>query len=679
MKGNNEADLIEYAQNMNLPTISGDNVYNDTDAVIFSTIEYLELEKINLINKESTLGNYIEEFLKSNKDANVDQNKRALAEAIKDNPRYKDLKIENIQAHFDEDAPEQFAAMTVVLPEGQKVAVFRGTDGSNSGWWEDLYFGYNTDPQGTVAQRMAKEYIENIEDTDCIYITGHSKGGGLAVWAALFCGYVYDEQGNVIEIDSEVRRKIMSVISLDGPGMRDDILDKIKDTSEYKELMEQIGDNWYTILPQESVVGYIMTDPEKYKIVTSDAYSSFDNILNIFLQHDTFTWQFNNGQLDCSDINTREPGLFSQFFNGLLDDSMDVIPKGMLGRVSDTIFKINGGILNDEISEYLDDLDQAFDKSFFDGIKKLGEGGWNVLSTEVSFLYSINAVVRQLKFNLQKISIKYGIEKLKEGTQYVIEQFECFKDWCETKWDKLSENMANLWDSIGIKISEAWGDNEEEVGKYAGVNLCLIGGIDIIGKSLNFINYAAKNNTNTIELIGKSFINGVKNLINDIFIDNRPWNYIMSMYGLDETGKAGKFVKSIEKIGIKMTQYINEILLNTYEIKANEMTVNNVSICNGTGQIGLEFNLVPEINRLIDDVVENLNVSVSRCLDDISQKINRLEFTSFSLDIDYCRQSLNNQKNSLYDFKEQLNDYDVQIKKMENDIIGKLKTIECDC
>ena len=198
MKGNNEADLIEYAQNMNLPTISGDNAYNDTDAVIFSTIEYLELEKINLINKESTLGNHIEEFLNSNKDANIDQNKTELAEAIKDNPRYKDLKIENIQAHFDEYAPEQFAAMTVVLPEGQKVAVFRGTDGSNSGWWEDLYFGYNTDPQGTVAQKMAKEYIENIEDTDCIYITGHSKGGGLAVWAALFCGYVYDEQGNVI-------------------------------------------------------------------------------------------------------------------------------------------------------------------------------------------------------------------------------------------------------------------------------------------------------------------------------------------------------------------------------------------------------------------------------------------------------------------------------------------------
>lgn len=215
MGENNELDLIEYAKNTELPVVSSENEYNDTDAVVLSTIEYLNLEEVDVSYTDPTLGNYIKQYLDDNKDKYIDPNRKALAEAIKDNPRYKDLKVENIQSHFSENEPEQFAAMTVVLPEGQKVAVFRGTDGSNSGWWEDLCFGYNTDPEGTVAQKMAKEYIENIKDTDCIYITGHSKGGGLAVWAALFCGYVYDEQGNVVEIDNEVRRKIMSVINLD--------------------------------------------------------------------------------------------------------------------------------------------------------------------------------------------------------------------------------------------------------------------------------------------------------------------------------------------------------------------------------------------------------------------------------------------------------------------------------
>lgn len=232
------SDLIKYAQNNNVQLISGEDEYNDTDAVVLSTLEYLEFEEvseeINKAEKEEglqpTLENYIYKYLYK-KDSNgeyVDPNRRALAEAIKNNPRYKDLKIENVQAKFNENEPEQFAAMTVVFPEGQKVAVFRGTDGTNSGWWEDLCFGYNNNPEGTTAQKMAKEYIENITGTDEIYITGHSKGGGLTEWSALLCGYKFDEKGNIIGVDDEVRKKIKSVISLDGPGPRNDILKFLK-------------------------------------------------------------------------------------------------------------------------------------------------------------------------------------------------------------------------------------------------------------------------------------------------------------------------------------------------------------------------------------------------------------------------------------------------------------------
>ncbi|HCW54445.1 MAG TPA: hypothetical protein DG753_12065 [Clostridium sp.] len=172
MSEENKSDLIEYAQNNNLQPISGENGYNDTDAVVLSTVEYLNFEDVNLEGLQPTLENYIDVYLKVKRDAGeyIDPNRKALAEAVKNNPRYKDLKIENVQASFNENEPEQFGAMTVVLPEGQKVAVFRGTDGTNSGWWEDLCFGYNNNPEGTTAQKMAKEYIENITGTDDIYI-----------------------------------------------------------------------------------------------------------------------------------------------------------------------------------------------------------------------------------------------------------------------------------------------------------------------------------------------------------------------------------------------------------------------------------------------------------------------------------------------------------------------------
>ena len=679
MSEENKSDLIEYAQNNNLQPISGDYGYNDTDAVVFSTLEYLNFEEVD-IAKGDTLKDAINKYLayEETKGKDIDSNKKALAEAIKNNPRYKDLKIENVQAKFNENEPEQFAAMTVVLPEGQKVAVFRGTDGSNSGWWEDLSFGYNTDPEGTAAQRMAREYVENITGTDTIYITGHSKGGGLAEWSALMCGYRFDKDGNVIEVDDEVRKKIKSVISLDGPGQRSDILKKLMKTPEYKELMDQVGDNWYTIVPPESVVGYIMTDPKRYKIVQSNAYSSFDNPLRTLFQHDTFTWLFKDGHIDCSDINSKKTGLFSQFCNGVLDDSMKLIPRGILERVSDTGFAITGKVLDDEIAQYFEDVHEAFDSSFFKGIEKLEEGQENVFTTVPSFLYTLAVIKEEIKFNLEKTAIKYGIEKIKEGVQYAEKQFEVFKEWCESKIDKLEENAENLWDSMGIKLSKIFGGDSEESSNYIAANCCIAGGVDIIEKSLYFATYVAGHNSNPVELIGDTYIKALKKLIDNICIDNRPWEYVLRMHGLDKTQEGIKFIKTVRELGIKMSQYISEILCGEGAESASQMSPRNVSICNGKGQIGLEFNLVPEIDKVIENVIDNLNVSVSGYLDDIESRLNSLEYTSFSLDIDYCRHSLNRQRSSLCEFKKELHDYDKQIKNMEEDIIRKLDSIKCD-
>ena len=59
--------------------------------------------------------------------------------------------------------------------------------------------------------------------------------------------------------------------------------------------------------------------------------------------------------------------------------------------------------------------------------------------------------------------------------------------------------------------------------------------------------------------------------------------------------------------------------------------------------------------------------------------MNGLKYTSFFLDTNYCRQSLSNQRTSLHDFKNELSHYEARMETMEDRIIGKLNSIECDC
>lgn len=77
----------------------------------------------------------------------------------------------------------QFAAMTVDLPDGTHIIAFRGTDGSLTGWREDFAMSFESP---VPAQAAAQKYLEHhlMQDAGDVIVTGHSKGGNLAVYAA---------------------------------------------------------------------------------------------------------------------------------------------------------------------------------------------------------------------------------------------------------------------------------------------------------------------------------------------------------------------------------------------------------------------------------------------------------------------------------------------------------------
>ena len=118
--------------------------------------------------------------------------------------RYRNLVLYNYEYKVTKDM--QFGALCIKLPNRRIFISFEGTDGYVSGWKEDFML-VNTFP--LKAHLEAIKYINKSINifSPRIYIGGHSKGGNLALVAAMYCKkYIYP--------------KIINVFSNDGPGLR---------------------------------------------------------------------------------------------------------------------------------------------------------------------------------------------------------------------------------------------------------------------------------------------------------------------------------------------------------------------------------------------------------------------------------------------------------------------------
>ena len=109
---------------------------------------------------------------------------------------------------------KQFSAITFVFKntEGadELFVVFRGTDDTIVGWKENFNMSFM---QPVPSQLEAAEYLSDVASNTFGEITvgGHSKGGNLAVYAA-------------VSAPERVKKRINTVYNLDGPGFNIDFL-----------------------------------------------------------------------------------------------------------------------------------------------------------------------------------------------------------------------------------------------------------------------------------------------------------------------------------------------------------------------------------------------------------------------------------------------------------------------
>lgn len=177
------------------------------------------------------------------------------------NSRFSGLRVGAFAERFDTDEQTQTAALTFLLPDGTLVLSFRGTDDSLVGWKEDFNMAFQ---YPVPAQRMAADYIcavAKLWPGDMI-LTGHSKGGNSAVYAAM-------------NAPAKIRKRIAAVYSLDGPGFPEHVV-----TSEpYLSTVSKV----HKIVPDSSIIGMVLETPEPCVVVKADCEG--------LMQHFAFAWQ----------------------------------------------------------------------------------------------------------------------------------------------------------------------------------------------------------------------------------------------------------------------------------------------------------------------------------------------------------------------------------------------------
>lgn len=180
-------------------------------------------------------------------------------------PRYADILLDGYENIFDPVRQEQFAALTLHLPDGSAAVAFRGTDGTLVGWKEDFNMAFST---VVPAQLDAVRYLSDVAERTQggIYLCGHSKGGNLAVYAAAFCA-------------PEVQQRILGVRNFDGPGFTQQVLSQ----TGFARILPRVR----TYLPRSSVVGMLLEHEEAFTIVESRSVGIY--------QHNVYQWEIARG------------------------------------------------------------------------------------------------------------------------------------------------------------------------------------------------------------------------------------------------------------------------------------------------------------------------------------------------------------------------------------------------
>lgn len=270
---------------------------NEIDAMIFSEFAYIDFSKLapNQL-KEGTLT--IKEASKQWDNADREDfmptgflhHEKAyevlsLAGASK---RFENILIARHVKSISADEESQFGVTTFHRNNQPFFIAFEGTDLRNLGWKEDLQMTYlPAIPSQKKAVHYLNQHFEKYPTP--VAIGGHSKGGNLAIYAAVFT-------------DENYQSLIETIYSYDSPGFPQEALEN----KDYLRIEHRIQ----SFIPQDSIIGLLLHKLEDAQVIYSRA-SELE-------QHDVYSWEVKGNKMVPGEL-TESAKEIQQIVNELLD------------------------------------------------------------------------------------------------------------------------------------------------------------------------------------------------------------------------------------------------------------------------------------------------------------------------------------------------------------------------
>lgn len=282
---------------------------NEVDNMIFSFLSYVNLQNIELSEKE-TLESVSKKVFsidrRGKKSIIAEKDALRLLKAIMNKKRYKDCLLFNYIYEVDDDS--QFSVITIEYLKNHIYISFEGTDEMISSWYEDFLLSYQYPTKSHV---KAVEYLKRYTLSKySIILGGHSKGGNIALVAAM-------------NTNPFVKSKITDIYSMDGPGLLPEILNSKK----YKRIERK----YHHIVPENSLVGMLLENTNEVVIKTTASG---------ILAHDILYWEITNNYITRSRLSYFSRTLrksLNKYIYSLTKDELEEVIK----QLGDICKKVN--------------------------------------------------------------------------------------------------------------------------------------------------------------------------------------------------------------------------------------------------------------------------------------------------------------------------------------------------
>ena len=325
--------------------------------------------------------------------------------------RYADVQFCGYKEDIDYLKERQFCATVIKIPGIKTFISFRGTDDNVISWKEDFKMSYMSK---IPAQKLACKYLEEALDnlSGSFILTGHSKGGNLAIYSAA-------------NTNEAFRGRIEGIYTYDAPGVHTSVLE----SEGYKAIRSKV----VAYVPEDTVVGALLEKDVETVVVKSKLFG--------VMQHVTYNWQIKGH--DFYILKSRTTG--SILFERALKQWMCNYSEEELKIICDVAFDLFADI---NVISFMDFKDEFY--------KKVSD----LIKAATAIDEKNSKLVVEALSDLIKIYISLAGENFKGR----IPNFSQDKDPIKFITEKIPETIGNLeWvDFIKSKLSFASNTQTDE-------------------------------------------------------------------------------------------------------------------------------------------------------------------------------------------------------------------------